>query len=66
MNESFDLLTLSHLHSSSNYLMPRIGAKTNLKGFMFNLSFLIYKYAKEKDQDGNNNAEENKFAYYGR
>ena len=57
INETFDLLNLSHWHCSSKYLLPsidasnhgHIGSTTHCNGYMFNLSYLIYE--KETDEE---------------
>eukprot|EP01084_Bolivina_argentea_P026118 48511_1 len=56
ITSSQDAVNFSHLHCSSNFLLPHlpkydqdnrnnhIGSSTNLNGYMFNLSFLIFQF----------------------
>eukprot|EP01084_Bolivina_argentea_P003152 5876_1 len=55
-------LFLNHLYHNSNYLLPsitsgkseeHIGSKTDLNGYIFNLSYLIFQYEPDNDKKQN-------------
>ena len=52
----FDVLNLSQWYCSSNFLLPgtgddAIGCMHSLKGYMFNLSYLMFKYRADAEEE---------------